>query len=247
MKEQKKNNKGLICLVVVLLIAVVGLTGYILVDKDIIKLKKEEKKVEEKTKKEETDNTLTEDESLSIEAVDFNNCLNHDDVEFKEYTYYYEDEAFKPEISKDKKTVTLYIDWSSEFGKTAKMLGAVDENENSTKKYIITGFKKNVKEVLVGTLGQSWSELTIFYLMEDGTVYYSYVFKVVNTNDVNMNYNDAGGFDAVGPISDITGVVKLYRVQSGISRGGSWITVIGAKEDGSFYDLSVIKNFIHHE
>ena len=43
MEEKKKSNKGLICLVVILLLAVLGLVGYILVDKGVIKLKKETK------------------------------------------------------------------------------------------------------------------------------------------------------------------------------------------------------------
>ena len=48
---EKKTNKGLICLVVVLLIALLGTVGYILVDKGVIKLKKE-KSVIEKNKNE---------------------------------------------------------------------------------------------------------------------------------------------------------------------------------------------------
>ena len=39
---EKKTNKGLICLVVILIITVLGFTGYILVDKGVIKLKKDE-------------------------------------------------------------------------------------------------------------------------------------------------------------------------------------------------------------
>ena len=48
---ERKSNKGLICLVVILLIALLGLTGYILVDKGVIKLSKE-KSVIEKSKNE---------------------------------------------------------------------------------------------------------------------------------------------------------------------------------------------------
>lgn len=240
MEEKKKSNKGLICLVVILLLTVLGLGGYILVDKDIIKLKKEEKKIEEKVK--------AKDEELdpgSVE-VDFSKCLNHDDVEFREYTYYYDDGAFKTEISDDKKTVTLSIDWSSEFGKSAKMGGVVDENENQVIDYQIVGFQKKVKEVLVGNLGQSWAGVTVFYLMDDGTVYYSFIISGEDINNSKLNLNAAKSFDVLGPISDVTDVVKLQRATAGVNMGGSWITAIGVKEDGSFYDLSAIKNFIHH-
>ena len=66
MEEKKKSNKGLICLVVILLLAVLGLGGYILVDKDIIKLKKEEKKTEEKVEPKEVELDPESEEVVSL-------------------------------------------------------------------------------------------------------------------------------------------------------------------------------------
>lgn len=56
---EKKKNIGGIVLVVILFLTVIGLIGYILVDKDIIKLKKEEKEVSEKK---ETEENISEEE-----------------------------------------------------------------------------------------------------------------------------------------------------------------------------------------
>ena len=91
----------------------------------------------------------------------------------------------------------------------------------------------------------------VFYLMEDGTVYYTSIFakkddSVDGIKNIMMNYNAKGGFDAVGPIEGIENVKRIREVGAGLSMGGWWNTAIGTKNDGSFYDLSVIRNFIHH-
>ncbi len=59
---ENKSNKGLIALVVILLVAVLGLTSYIVYDKVLSKEKEEKEKVEEIVEKD----LLSEEEALSI-------------------------------------------------------------------------------------------------------------------------------------------------------------------------------------
>ena len=241
MEEKKKSNKGLICLVVILLLAVLGLGGYILVDKDIIKLKKEETQTEKKKESKEVD------EEVEIKELDLTKCLNHDGVEFANPTTDGADVGFKLTINNDKKSATLSVDWSVFRPIAQGFLHDTYGDEKDT--YQITGFSKNIKDVYVGEMGQSHLGLTLFYLMDDGTVSYTRIFvKKTAADDTTyyaMNYNDNGSFDISGSFEEVSEVVKLYGVQAGVPMGGGYATVIGAKADGSFYDFSGTKNWIN--
>ena len=61
---EKKSNKGLICLVVILFLAVLGLGGYILYDKDMFHLKKNDVTESTKTKETEVDYDLDKADEL---------------------------------------------------------------------------------------------------------------------------------------------------------------------------------------
>ena len=130
------------------------------------------------------------------------------------------------------------INWS-EFGPHSTASAWTPD----TKEYSIQGFNKNVKDAIVGTVGQDASSAILFYLMEDGTVEYTRVFD----NGLNYTYEkDSEGritgehFETQGAVKNVKDVVKFYNVDVHIINGSGWMTTIGATKDGSFYDLGEI-------
>lgn len=242
-KEEKKNNKGLIILVIVLTIAVLGMGGYIAYDKGIIFAGEESKNSgNNKVDIEEKD---TNDE---IKELDLSKCLNKENVTYTDPTDVEEDFGLSMKANSDKRSVTLSIDWAK-FGphSTATAWG------NDIRTYQITGFSKDVSDVFVGGLGQSAMGITLFYLMSDGTVEYTPMFikKIDSQNNsyyvmnYTFEYSDDGRiigehFSTNGQLKGAKNVIKLYTVNA--SNGFGWITTIGATKDGSFYDLGVIIN-----
>ena len=101
-----------------------------------------------------------------------------------------------------------------------------------------------IKDVYVGITGQDAMGITLFYLMEDGTVEYTPMFNFKTDSQGNsyyeMNYKTENSFTSSGKINTVTDVIKIYTVSA--TNGTGWSTTIGAKKDGSFYDLgSLIK------
>lgn len=76
---EKKKNIGGIILVIILFLAIIGLTGYILIDKDIIKLKKENK---ETVEKEEEKSTISEEEVATLLEKFYLHSDNEDKLKF---------------------------------------------------------------------------------------------------------------------------------------------------------------------
>lgn len=76
--------------------------------------------------------------------------------------------------------------------------------------------------------------------MSDGTVEYKPLFNLQG----QMNYTSSDGtskdhFETKGMVSGVSGVINLYNVSANTTDFG-WCTTIGAKADGSFYDLGDI-------
>ena len=114
---EKKSNKGLICLVIILIIALLGTVGYILVDKDIIKLKKEEKKTEEKV--EESKNDELDIDSELVKSL--HSRINMREFMSEEYDVpiYKQDELTQDTMdNKDKLYYGTFFLASSDFGMT---------------------------------------------------------------------------------------------------------------------------------
>lgn len=243
----EKKNTGLIVTIIVLVIVVIGLLGYIAVDKGVFN-KKESTEVTDKgnQKGTEQDNQTPEEikpldltKSLNTKGTDY---INPNDEILSNY-------GLSMKVNDDKKSITLTIDWKV-FKKIVASIvyGGVAGDEVETSQ--ITGFDKEIKSVFIGELGQDAQGLTLFYLMDDGTVEYTKVFiqKTDNANNkyyaVNWTYENAPDgkitgvhFASMGAINGVSDVIKLYNLDAYSQTGAGWRTTIGATKDGSFYDL----------
>ena len=224
MEEKKKSNKGLIVVIVILIIALLGLGFYILVDKNIIKLKSTALVEEKETKKESDKEDSKENESdqssdLSLIGFDSENCINNKGNNYS--IAYYAANGLSASLSKDKKSVTFSVNW--------KFYGPVSGASawsNDVKNYTINNFSQEVVDIYIGGFGQSVGSETLFYLMKDGTVEYTPVKKAINYNNVI----------SFGKLEGVQDVVKFYQAYYVVQTGGG-NTMIAQKADGTFYDL----------
>lgn len=88
-----------------------------------------------------------------------------------------------------------------------------------------------VADVFVGAYGNGINYPVIFFLMKNGTVNWLDVQAACENKD----------FNAEGIISDVNDIVKIAKCvysagTNGETEGGAY-TVLGFKQDGSFYDL----------
>lgn len=248
-KESKqKNDRGLTALVIILAVMVLGMGVYIAYDKGIIfsSIEKETTKTNNDKKKAETD--VENESNNEIEKLNLTKCINNDNNKYSNPTDVEGNYGLSMEINHDKTSITLSIDWPV-FGP----LSAATAWAPAVEKYQITGFTKNVDSAFVGDLGQSPVGITLFYLMSDGTVEYTPMFNRKNDSHNNsyyeMNYTYdysqdgkviGNHFSTNGTINGVSNVIKLYTAD--VANGSGWRTTIGAKKDGSFYDLGDIIN-----
>lgn len=213
----KKNIVIIVLSVVALLLA--GTVGYLIAEKTI------SNKYENGINNNE-DNTQHDVESgednVVIRELDLSKCLNT--------TYNYKNAFDKDVISSlsmsvnsDKRSITLNVDFDQ--------LNSVFTIVNGTgiKSYQITGFTKNIVSTFVGGVGQSVSGTVLFYLMEDGTVEYT---KITELNYDSQTVSKKS-------VDNANDIIKLYTADV-YADGAGHVSTIGAKSDGSFYDLGEI-------
>lgn len=250
-KNEKGKGKGIIVLVSLLILIIIGLIGYICYDKGIVFSKVENEVKESKTKSSKDKENEQEESNVNggvgnevtIKELDLSKCLNTNNISYRNSSDVEGDYGLSMNINPDKKSIVLSIDWNK-FGP----LSNASAWSSSVENYQITGFSKNIRSTFVGDLGQDAMGITLFYLMDDGTVEYTPMFnsKYDSQNNLyhEMNYTfdyAADGratrqyFITKGVISGVSDVIKLYNVDA--SSGYGWRTTIGAKADGSFYDL----------
>ena len=215
-ESKPKKSKGLIATVIILILIIIGLCTYIAYDKGIIfkssadveeKKEKPKKEVKKEEPKEET-------EELKILGLNEENIVNKND---KVYDLN-KDTTMNIKINSDKKSVTVTLDWTD--------LSKSFNNERTDTEEKTISFDKEVKEVLSGGSGQDITGMAILYLMEDGTVEYTPIYKAINAND----------FRSYGALPTITDIVRLENAS--VCRGiGCWVTTLGQKSDGTLYDF----------
>lgn len=244
-KSSKKNN-GPMIIIIVLVIIILGMGVYILYEKGVIlsDVNVEDKETSNKkniNKKKQTvqNNDTTSDE---IKPLDVTKCLNNSSNNtYSNPTDVEEKIGLSMSVNSDKRGVTLSVDWNT-FGPIS---GASMWNGN-TEQYQVTKFDKDIKSTFLGGVGQDATGAILFYLMEDGTVEYTPVFNTKTDTQGNVYYtvNYASGddthFEVKGTVPNVSDVIKLYQISA--SNGSGWSTTIGAKKDGSFYDLGSIIN-----
>lgn len=232
--DSKKKN----IIIIILILVIIAMGGYILYDKNTISLKSKE--VKENSKKVQT--PIKEEKQEQIKPLDLNKCINNSNVTYTDShlaTNTDTTSGISMNINPDKTSVTLSINWNT-FGPISMSSSWAPE----TRTYQINGFSGQIKDVYVGITGQDAMGITLFYLMEDGTVEYTPMFNFKTDSQGNsyyeMNYKTENSFTSSGKINTVTDVIKIYTVSA--TNGAGWSTTIGAKKDGSFYDLgSLIK------
>lgn len=230
--KRKNNRQGSVTLIVIVAVLVASLIGFVIWDQ--VKIEEQAEKIKQEEKKKE---------------LDLTRCLNN-----PEGTYSNAQVApnsnygLEVNLEDGAKNVMLSIKWGT-FGP----ISTASAWSGETKSYQIAGFTKEIKEVFIGDMGQDSMGITIFYLMEDGTVEYTPMFvQKVDTKgktyyDMNYTYEYTPDnkvskqyFKTNGPLSGITGVTKLHIAD--YSNGFGAKVTIGQTEDGSFYDLSKAMN-----
>ena len=238
MKKKKRNIY--FYTTIILLIIVIVLVGYIIYDKNRT-----------------TDETIVQEQEEAVPSkevikdLDITNCINGvEGVTYSNPKIVTSAYGLEPKINDDKYGVTVSVDGSGVFNKNIATITSQERDENNYYLYV-NGFDKKIDKVFIGEFGQDSTGLTLIYLMEDGSVSYTRLFKknydeennlyfTLNyTSDDNNNYN----FSIDGTYDKINDIVNIYNASYSIPNGGGAGTVIAATKDGSFYDLSKFMQF----
>lgn len=265
--SKMRNNKWLILVIVLLLIVVLFLTGYICYDKGIIfnnNLNGEAQSDIDSDNIDDTDSSdgVTNNEDINIgdddnesnnitKELDLSKSLNTNGISYENHSDIEGNHGFSLVINSDKTSATLKADMDKFMPIIGSIVGYSTWEPNSIVNYPIKGFSKKIVSTFIGELGQDATGITLFFIMDDGTVEFTPLFikKVDGQNnsyyDLNLKIDYSSDdkiidsyFYSSGMISDVKNVVKLYNVDA--SNGFDWRTTIGAKNDGSFYDLGSI-------
>ncbi len=221
--EKKKEGKGLVTVIVILVILLVcalGSTAYFYLESE--RATGKETVVTGKASK--NDNT---EKAVVLNGFDNSKSLNTTD---KTYTLSASNKVINLDLDVNRKNVTVSL---SACGiNLAYSLGWVTENEESCnvgireKRGEMT-FEQEVSDVMIGGFGQDASQDTMLFLMEDGTIEYlpiAKAYKADSPDNIKTTY---------GTIPEVKDVIKLYQVSA-----GNYVTVLAQKADGSFYDLN---------
>lgn len=239
--NNKKKNKGMTVLVIILVIIIIAMASYICYDKGILfgdsKVNNPNEETEKENKKEENKENNEKQEDV-IKPLDLSKCLNSSNFSYANPKDSSSDNGLTMQINGDKKSITLSIDWKK-FGPLSQASAWAPEVQT----YQITGFNNEIKDTFVGGVGQDSTGITLFYLMSDGTVQFTPMFVRKTDTKGNMyfamNYSSNSNFTTSATASGVYDVIKLYTADQYASNSiGGGVTTIGAKKDGSFYDLS---------
>jgi len=222
MEMENKNNGGLIAIIIILIVALLGLSFYVAYDKGLI-FNDGEKEVEENEKdvEVEEDTNVKENESnyVSLEIKD-ENCINSNTSTYK-VRYGFDNMSIS---INDDNTVTLSISQLSMWG------GLTNYSDYET--FTINNLGKKVIDVHAGGLSQDIGTITIIFLMEDGTLEYIPLYKALQLHNVQ----------SYGSVANVDGIIKLYSAGAfpkDSPLGGSF-TILAQKADGTYYDLRPI-------
>lgn len=236
------NKKVKIIILSFIFILILVLIGYFIYtnfiqEKEVVKEEKEIKEVkEEKTK---------------IKKLDITKCLNGvEGVTYSNPKESIEDYGITPTINEDKLGVSVLVSGEGLFFKNSLTITSSEKEQKDYYIYI-NGFEKPIKKVHIGQFGQDSTGISLVYLMEDGSVSYTKLFKKNYDENNNLyftlNYSSIQGNDYIFPIDgtydEINDIVNIYNADYSIPNGGGACTVIAATKDGSFYDLSKFMQF----
>lgn len=241
--DNGKNNNGLVIALIIFIVLSITLGGYLVYDK---------LNNESSTNNNDKDIIDNSNDDNAIKELDLSKCLNNDGVLYSNQSDVVGNYGLSLVINPDKKSITLSIDNDTFMPIANQVIIGSTWVPNSTTVYQIKRFTKNIVDVFIGELGQDASGLTLFFLMDDGTVEYTPLFlKKANSDgttyyDFNFKHNYTSDsnitdtyFESMGTINGVEDVIKFYNVDAN-SNGFGYRTTIVAKKDGSFYDLGKI-------
>ena len=226
-------------LTIILFIIVLGLVAYIIYDKTTS-----------------NDEVIVRDEPVApnkevVKELDITNCLNGvSGVTYSKPKVVTSAYGLEVKVNDDKLGVIVSVDGDGVFNKNLSTITSIERDENDYR-LIVEGFEKNISKVFIGEFGQDTTGISLVYLMEDGTVSYTKLFKKNYDEENNLYFvlnnslihdNDYV-FNVDGEYSEIKDIIGIYNVSYSIPNGGGASTVIASLRDGSFYDLSKFMQF----
>lgn len=237
MKKKKKNIY--FYTTIILSIVVIGLIGYIIYDKTT------------------TDDEIIVREEPSapnkevVKELDITNCINGvEGVTYSKPRVVTNAYGLEAKVNDDKLGVTISVDGSGVFNKNLSTITSTERDESNYNLFVV-GFEKNISKVFIGEFGQDATGISLIYLMEDGTVSYTKLFKKNFDEENNLYFtmnnvsesNNNFVFNVDEEYSEISDIVGIYNAKYSIPNGGGASTVIASLKDGSFYDLSKFMQF----
>ncbi|MBQ6323519.1 MAG: hypothetical protein IJI22_01665 [Bacilli bacterium] len=229
-KEKKKGNGGLVFLVILLLLICCGLGGFIFVNKD--KIFSDGEVVTTKTSSEKSE--VNDKTVMNTVEYGLKDCLNGD-----ENVVYRPNSSFSAinlsvSVQEDLKTAIVEYDGIKLCGIYGGECGGTSDG---TRSRVTKNFDKKITQVLVTGYGQAVGHEVILYLMEDGTVQYTPLYKDVKYPPQDENQR----FNSYGTLEGVEDVVSLMEVASGVKEGAGWgMNIIAKRSDGNYYDLSKV-------
>ncbi len=226
-KDKKKKSSPIYVFILLVIALIVGF-GYFTYFSTLENLFYYD--VEEEENNNNNDNNNDE---IVIKEIDLSKGINTSlKYELTESNSYNDKLGLRINLDNDKVTVTQ----SSVFNKTvSNITHSTYEAVDLT--YEVTGLVGKVKSALVGGIGQDVTSTMLFFVMEDGTVEYVSMFKRNTDASGNLYFTIALESDnkyySKGKVNNLDSIVKVYNA---LYAGGG--TVLVAKADGSFYDLS---------
>lgn len=221
--KKEKGKKGLIIGLIIAFVLIASIIIVLLIVKPAIFKSK-------------TDNSnKSTDNEIVIKPLDLEKCLNSSDLIYSNPTDKI-DNLITAKINSDSESITVTL--TDEFQNNVSIKQLLT---SSTKEYTITGFDKKIKSVFVGEVGQSITGMGIFSIMEDNTVTYVRLFekKLVANNTIDYFFTLDNNQYKIRYVDEAYEVIKLYQLDAHLEQGSGHVTIIGAKADGSFYDLGI--------
>lgn len=240
MKKEKSKNSIIIVLVIIVCVLMM-VVGFFLGKNSAVENNDNDDVVEKNDIETEDDIEDNQDVVEEIKDLDLSKSLNTTGITYSNADDTESKYGLSMNINSDKKSITLSIDWEK-FGP----LSTASQWANVVEDYQVIGFSKEVINTFVGELGQDPTGITLFFLMSDGTVEYMPVFANSEAMNYTLDYSSDGKitgqhFETKGAVDGVSDVIKLYNVSFSNGQTGA-MTTIGAKKDGSFYDLGTIIN-----
>ena len=220
-EEPKKKGNGLVIVVIILLLICLGLGGFIYLNKDKIFTKQEQ----ETTKK--------EDSNTKEGCPEINYDLKTD--ESNEYGFSDGFGGLFVSVDANRKEVRIFAN-SNKLSETYG-LGWPKTNEESYASSPIDTktFDKKITQLMIDGIGQDTGGEAILYLMEDGTVEYTPIYKELKTN---WNQTDnSKKFNSYGKLEGITDVISLISADVPGKPMGGYHSILARKADGTVINL----------